>query len=109
MYHAKLGWSAKSLTTGLWGDYTFDAKKKRIVKMSPAAVERGDLPMFARFILQPLWDIFDAAMANPRDTEMLKKVSKKVGVDVPDSVFDLPQRTTLSRRYLASGCRWTNA
>lgn len=45
LYAAKLGCNAKALTQALWGDFAFNAKTKRIVKIKP---EQQQKPLFVQ-------------------------------------------------------------
>ncbi|GBG91742.1 hypothetical protein CBR_g53556 [Chara braunii] len=56
MYASKLGASAASLQKGLWGDRYFVPKTKSIVGKKAAGGKYK--PMFAQFILEPLWKLY---------------------------------------------------
>jgi len=60
LYAEKLGCSEKALRKGLWGDWFYHPKSKRIVgkKLNP----NGKLkPLFVQCILDPIWKLYDAA------------------------------------------------
>ena len=60
LYAEKLGCSEKALKKGLWGDWFYHPKSKRIVgkKLNP----NGKLkPLFVQCILDPIWKLYDAA------------------------------------------------
>jgi len=82
-YHTKYGWSTASLTIGLWGNYYFDAKKKRIAKMKSADCAQETL--FAKLVLTPLWDMLTAASQTPRDIMRLKRMVAALELPVSDA------------------------
>lgn len=49
-----------SLMQALWGDYTYSAKTKRIVRLRPHRGDRGR-PLFVTLALEPLWKAYAAA------------------------------------------------
>lgn len=61
MYASKLGCSSKALRKGLWGDWYYHPKSKRIVGKKTAG---GKLkPLFVQCILDPIWKLYQAAEA----------------------------------------------
>eukprot|EP00759_Apiculatamorpha_spiralis_P003709 PhF_6_TR11720/c0_g1_i2/m.19115/K14536/RIA1; ribosome assembly protein 1 len=94
-YHAKFSWSRTSLRVGLWGDYYFDGKRKRIAKMKSSSGSDGQQrdSLFVKMVLQPLWDVFTAATSVPRDVEKLKKIATTLDIASrfkDDSVYTMP-------------------
>ena len=45
----------------LWGDYYLNAKQKKILK---GAFTKGKKPLFVQFILDNLWNVYDAVLVN---------------------------------------------
>jgi hypothetical protein len=45
-----------ALTRALWGDYTYSAKDKRVVRIKPSEASRIK-PMFVQMILEPVWKV----------------------------------------------------
>ncbi|KAL3681346.1 hypothetical protein R1sor_024302 [Riccia sorocarpa] len=81
LYAAKLGASAKALKKALWGHHYFVPKTKKIVGKKAAA---GKLkPMFVQFVLEPLWQVYDAAMQGSDGVEMLNKIIKSMNLTIP--------------------------
>lgn len=65
LYASKLGASKVSLKKALWGDRFFQPKTKKIVGVKAAG---GKLkPMFAQFILEPLWQVNTCLLSTPRE------------------------------------------
>lgn len=61
MYASKLGCSSKALRRGLWGDWYYHPKSKKIVGKKTAG---GKLkPLFVQCILDPIWRLYQAAEA----------------------------------------------
>jgi ribosome assembly protein 1 len=61
MYASKLGCSSKALRKGLWGDWFYHPKSKKIVGKKTAG---GKLkPLFVQCILDPIWKLYQAAEA----------------------------------------------
>ncbi|KAG2443951.1 hypothetical protein HXX76_002290 [Chlamydomonas incerta] len=57
MYAEKLGCKPEALVRGLWGDWAFSPKDKRVVR----ANKRGGAklkPMFVQFALEPIWKAY---------------------------------------------------
>ena len=61
LYSEKLGISKKILLKTLWGDYYLNMKAKRILKGS---YTKGKKPLFVQFILDNLFNVYDAVVIN---------------------------------------------
>eukprot|EP00004_Rigifila_ramosa_P026599 TRINITY_DN8369_c0_g1_i1.p1 TRINITY_DN8369_c0_g1~~TRINITY_DN8369_c0_g1_i1.p1 ORF type:complete len:1050 (-),score=290.48 TRINITY_DN8369_c0_g1_i1:58-2988(-) len=59
IYAEKLGMKEELLRNTLWGEFFFNAKLKRVTKNSNNGRHRG---MFELFVLQPIWQAYQAAM-----------------------------------------------
>ncbi|KAL2620565.1 hypothetical protein R1flu_000770 [Riccia fluitans] len=81
LYAAKLGASAKALKKALWGHHYFVPKTKLIVSKKAAAGKYK--PMFVQFVLEPLWQVYDAAMQGSDGVEMLNKIIKSMNLTIP--------------------------
>ena len=67
MYASKLGCSAKALKKGLWGDWYYHPKSKRIIGKKASG---GKLkPLFVQLVLDPIWKLYHAAEAR-RSTDI---------------------------------------
>lgn len=61
LYSEKLGISSNILLKTLWGDYFLNLKAKKIFK---GAHVKGKKPLFVQFILQNIWDVYEAVLLN---------------------------------------------
>ncbi|KAG0471884.1 hypothetical protein HPP92_016430 [Vanilla planifolia] len=83
-YASKLGASKAALQKGFWGPRYFNTKKMKIVgKKGMDGVSRDPQPMFVQFILKPLWQVYQAALGEDGDKEMLQKVIKTFNLLIP--------------------------
>lgn len=82
-YASKLGASAAALQKALWGPRYFNPKTKMI--LGKKAMGGGDKakPMFVQFVLEPLWQVYQAALEPDGDKKMLEKVIKSFSLSVP--------------------------
>ena len=63
----------------LWGEYFFQPKTKKILRTNPD----GKLtPMFVQFVLQTLWQVYDAVLLSP-DAAKRDKIISSLGLHVP--------------------------
>jgi ribosome assembly protein 1 len=60
LYSKKIGIRPDVLIKTLWGDYYLHAKSKRIMKGAQAKAKK---PLFVQFILNYIWEIYDAVCA----------------------------------------------
>ncbi|EFJ51620.1 hypothetical protein VOLCADRAFT_56931, partial [Volvox carteri f. nagariensis] len=61
MYAEKLGCKTEALVRGLWGDWAFSPKDKRVVRTSRKGGGAGGgklKPMFVQFALEPIWKAY---------------------------------------------------
>ena len=56
MYAAKMGCKAAALQRALWGDYAFQPKTKRIVRIRGELAGRAT-PLFVQLALEPIWKV----------------------------------------------------
>ncbi|CAI5532671.1 unnamed protein product [Closterium sp. Naga37s-1] len=70
MYARKLGASENALMKALWGDWYYIPKTKKILRKKAAHAAVGGAsssaaarlrPMFVQFVLEPVWQIYEAA------------------------------------------------
>ena len=86
MYASKLGCSSKALQKGLWGDWFYHPKSKKIVGKKTAG---GKLkPLFVQLVLDPIWKMYHAAEAEkhgyPPERKDLATMAASLKVDVPE-------------------------
>lgn len=56
MYAAKLGCKAAALQRTLWGDFAYQPKTKRIVRIRGELAGRAK-PLFVQLALEPIWKV----------------------------------------------------
>ncbi|KAI4383724.1 hypothetical protein MLD38_009528 [Melastoma candidum] len=84
-YASKLGASAATLQKGLWGPRYFIPKTKMIV--GKKGLESGNnkaRPMFVQFVLEPLWQVYQAALEPDGDKSMVDKVIRSFNLNIPN-------------------------
>ena len=57
LYSKKIGIRSEVLIKTLWGDYYLQTKTKRIMKGAQAKAKK---PLFVQFILNYIWEVYDA-------------------------------------------------
>ncbi|OIT33987.1 PREDICTED: elongation factor-like GTPase 1 [Nicotiana attenuata] len=82
-YASKLGASSAALQKALWGPRYFNAKTKMIVGKKGLSSGSKARPMFVQFVLEPLWQVYQAALEADGAKEMLEKVIKSFNLSVP--------------------------
>ncbi|KAK9794308.1 hypothetical protein WJX73_002877 [Symbiochloris irregularis] len=75
LYAAKMGCNASALTQAMWGDFAFNAKTKRIVRIK--AEQQGKLtPLFVQLALDPIWKAYEACTPGADTQAILTKIVK---------------------------------
>lgn len=82
-YATKLGASIDALKKALWGPRYYIPKNRMIVGRKALGTGSKAQPMFVKFVLEPLWQVYQAALKPDDDGEMLKKVIKSFNLSVP--------------------------
>ncbi|XP_034683420.1 elongation factor-like GTPase 1 [Vitis riparia] len=82
-YVSKLGASAAALQKALWGPKYYNQKTKMIVGKKGMGGGSKARPMFVQFVLEPLWQVYQAALEPDGDKSMLQKVIKSFNLNVP--------------------------
>merc|ERR1719326_2013550 len=67
MYAAKFGVEEKKMCERLWGDNFFDAKNKKWIKQETNAQGDRVKRAFCQFCLDPIYQVFDAALNEKKD------------------------------------------
>ena len=57
LYSKKIGIRSEVLIKTLWGDYYLQTKTRRIMKGAQAKAKK---PLFVQFILNYIWEVYDA-------------------------------------------------
>ncbi|XP_043709784.1 elongation factor-like GTPase 1 [Telopea speciosissima] len=86
-YASKLGASVKALQKALWGPRYYNSKTKMIVGKKGISGGNKARPMFVQFVLEPLWQVYQAALDSDGDKAMLEKVIKSFNLSVPSREF----------------------
>ncbi|THG20728.1 elongation factor-like GTPase 1 isoform X1 [Camellia sinensis] len=83
-YASKLGASTAALLKTLWGPRYFNPKNKMIVgKKGLGGGNSKARPMFVQFVLEPLWQVYQAALEADGDRAVLQKVIKSFNLSIP--------------------------
>jgi ribosome assembly protein 1 len=64
LFAAKLGIREDNFRRVLWGDYYLDPKTKRVISHKHLK-GRALKPLFAQFVLENIWAVYDAVLLNP--------------------------------------------
>ena len=87
MYASKLGCSSSALRRGLWGDWFYNPKTRKIVGRKAAG---GKLkPLFVQCVLDPIWKLYKVAEAErhgypPEGGKDLAAMAASLKVDVAE-------------------------
>lgn len=82
-YASKLGASSSILQKALWGPKYFIPKTKMIVGKKGLSAGSKARPMFVQFVLEPLWQVYEAALDTNGDKGILEKLIKSFHLSVP--------------------------
>ncbi|KAJ0545835.1 putative protein-synthesizing GTPase [Helianthus annuus] len=82
-YASKLGASVAVLQKAFWGPRYFVPKTKRIVGKKGLPAGSKARPMFVQFVLEPLWQVYEAALDTNGDKTILEKLIKSFNLSVP--------------------------
>ncbi|KAE8657296.1 putative DUF26 domain-containing protein 2 precursor [Hibiscus syriacus] len=82
-YASKLGASTFALQKALWGPRYFNPKTKMIVGKKGLGGGSKARPMFVQFVLEPLWQVYHAALEPDGDKGTLEKVIKSFYLSIP--------------------------
>lgn len=97
MYASKLGCSCTALRRGLWGDWFFSPKTRKIVGKKAAG---GKLkPLFVQCVLDPIWKLYKVAEAErhgypPEGGKDLAAMAASLKVDVAEKDLKSADRKT---------------
>lgn len=87
MYSKKFGMDREKMQARLWGDNFFDSETKKFTKSNVSASGAPAERTFCKFILDPIYKIFDAAMNSKKDT--LKELLEKLDVNLTKEEYAL--------------------
>ncbi|KAI5659288.1 hypothetical protein M9H77_28081 [Catharanthus roseus] len=81
LYATKIGASSVNLQKALWGPYYLN-KEKKIQKKGINAGPKVR-PMFVQFVLETLWQVYQAALEGDDDRGIIAKVIKSFNLSIP--------------------------
>ena len=84
MYAAKFGVEEKKMCERLWGDNFFDAKNKKWIKQETNAQGDRVKRAFCQFCLDPIYQVFDAALNEKKDK--LEKMLTSLKINLTQEV-----------------------
>ncbi|KAL8277837.1 hypothetical protein RQP46_009820 [Phenoliferia psychrophenolica] len=94
MYARAKGGDPDKLVKKLWGDHFYDPKTRKIIASDVDAEGNKLERTFCKFILDPIYRIFDAAMS-PSPATSLPPVLSKLSINLPPSSLLLPTKDLL--------------
>ncbi|KAL3530223.1 hypothetical protein ACH5RR_009545 [Cinchona calisaya] len=82
-YASKLGASSAALQRALWGPRYYIAKTKMIVGKKGISAGSKARPMFVQFVLEPLWQVYQAVLEEDGDRGVLEKLIRNFNLSIP--------------------------
>ena len=102
MWSKKLGMNKNILQKHMFEDFSFNPKTKKLVRCDP--LDTSSQPMFAAMVLEPLWQLYDAAVIQQNPEKAAKMAARGVGVELPPREVNVrdPRATAqaIFRRWL---------
>ncbi|KAL4448964.1 hypothetical protein ABPG77_007681 [Micractinium sp. CCAP 211/92] len=100
MYAAKLGCKAAALQRTLWGDFAYQPKTKRIVRIRGELAGRAK-PLFVQLALEPIWKAYSACEAGADHGAILGRIVQGLGLaGVPPRALQHPDARAALRSVL---------
>eukprot|EP01147_Barroeca_monosierra_P005506 gene5507-167_t len=93
MLAKKLGCNAPALRRCLWGDY-YLSKEKGSVKVRRGAHDKGKIPLFVKFVLEPIWAMYQVVIEET-DLDKMKKMAASIGVKVSARDWQADSKTLI--------------
>ncbi|GIL67389.1 hypothetical protein Vafri_20793, partial [Volvox africanus] len=104
MYAEKLKCKSEALVRGLWGDWAFSPKDKRVVRASRRGGTGGGKlkPMFVQFALEPIWKAYSVCDPGEDVGGVLGAIvrSRGLGALVPNKALEHPDPRQALRSVL---------
>ncbi|CAG9462272.1 unnamed protein product [Pedinophyceae sp. YPF-701] len=107
MWTKKLKCSAADVRSAIWGDWAFQAKTKQFVPFDSDKKTQGGgvttklKPVFAQFVLEPLWTVYAACRDSSGDHgPKLAKLSAALGITVAPQALQHPDPRNALRSFL---------
>ncbi|KAK9830922.1 hypothetical protein WJX81_005694 [Elliptochloris bilobata] len=100
LYAAKMGANPKALARTMWGDYAYQAKARRIVRIRPEQQGKAK-PLFVQLALDPLWRAYEACAPGADARSVLERIVKGLALEqVPAKALVHPEARTALRAVL---------
>ncbi|KAI3887111.1 hypothetical protein MKX03_025063 [Papaver bracteatum] len=101
-YASKLGACVATLQKALWGPWYFNPRTKMILgKKATGAGSKGK-PMFVQFVLEPLWQVYQAAYEPDGDKAVLGKVIDSFHLSVPPRELENKDKKIVAQVIMSS-------
>ncbi|PQQ15328.1 elongation factor-like GTPase 1 [Prunus yedoensis var. nudiflora] len=91
-YASKLGASTAALQKALWGPRYYNPKTKMIVGKKGVAGLSKARPMFVQFVLEPLWQVYQAALKMNKDPKVVLQAVMSRWLPLFDAVLSMVVR-----------------
>lgn len=102
LFSKKMDMNEAVLQKTLWGHYYFDPKSKRVVGQKGAEKLGLEKTMFAKFILDNIWTIYEATAKDTWDQGKLEKIAGGIGVRLPTRELKTRDGKTVLRSILTT-------
>ncbi|KAI3835387.1 hypothetical protein MKW92_004070 [Papaver armeniacum] len=102
-YASKLGASVATLQKALWGPRYFNPKTKMILGKKAIGAGSKAKPMFVQFVLEPLWQVYQAAYEPDGDKAVLGKVIDSFHLSVPPRELENKDKKIVAQAIMS---RW---
>ncbi|CAB1115634.1 unnamed protein product [Ectocarpus sp. CCAP 1310/34] len=79
LWAKRVGCKPRELRRMLWGSFVLNAKTKKVTKWTPSS---QNTPMFVSMILDPIWQLYDAAVQD-KNSAKAGRMAAKLGLDIP--------------------------
>lgn len=86
----------------LWGEYYMDTKAKRVLPKRAAEKAGFSKPMFAQFILDNIWPIYEATNKDSWDQNRIERIAAGLNVRLPLRELKARDGRTLLRTIMTS-------
>eukprot|EP01105_Mastigella_eilhardi_P022933 TRINITY_DN5721_c1_g2_i1.p1 TRINITY_DN5721_c1_g2~~TRINITY_DN5721_c1_g2_i1.p1 ORF type:complete len:1049 (+),score=260.89 TRINITY_DN5721_c1_g2_i1:460-3147(+) len=100
LYASRLKMRKDVLFKTLWGDFYFDVKGKRVCTKPPTA---DSMPMFASFVLKPIFDVYNAALVYPDQARLDKILITLKHLNIPPKELTKPDKREVLEAIMS---RW---
>lgn len=78
LYAGMLGVEPEALAAGLWGDFYWNSKTKKI---TPGAQAKAKKPLCVQFVFENIWNLYDLLLVR-KDREKIPDIAAKLGIQL---------------------------